>query len=60
MAFAIGDTVQPINGGPVMKVVKVTKDAVYCALKDNALESAKPFKPQELSLYKEDGDFGVC
>ena len=60
MAFNIGDTVQPINGGPVMKVVNVAKDAVYCTIKDGPAESAKPFEPQALSLYHEEGDFGVC
>ncbi|WP_413734282.1 DUF2158 domain-containing protein [Sodalis sp. RH21] len=60
MAFETGDLVQPIKGGPVMSVVKVEDGLVYCGMMDSGIENAKPFKPEELSLYKEDGDFGVC
>ncbi|MBT9430974.1 hypothetical protein JZM24_00100 [Candidatus Sodalis endolongispinus] len=60
MTFATGDIVQPTKGGPAMSVVKVENDLVYCEMMDPGEEKSKAFKPQELTLYKEEGDFGVC
>ncbi len=60
MTFETGDVVQPLKGGPAMSVVKVEKGIVFCGMMDSGEENAKQFKPEELSLYKEDGDFGVC
>lgn len=60
MAFENGDLVQSVKGGPVMSVFRVENDVVFCGPPGSGQEHGKPFKADELSLYHEDGDFGVC
>lgn len=60
MTFGTGDIVQPIKGGPAMSVVKVESGLVYCEIMASGEDKSKAFKPEELTLYKEEGDFGVC
>ena len=60
MTFETGDVVQALKGGPAMSVVKVENGIVYCNMMDSGVDNAGQFKPEELALYKEDGDFGVC
>lgn len=58
--FKAGDLVQPIKGGPKMEVIDVQGEEVACT-PANILSGEKiTFKAQELALYQEDGDFGVC
>ena len=60
MTFATGDIVQSIKGGPVISVVRVESGLVYCEIMASGEEKSKAFKLEELTLYKEEGDFGVC
>lgn len=60
MTFNSGDVVQPVKGGPVLRVVKVEDGRVFCEPKNAPAAQPLTFSPQELSLYKEEGDFGVC
>ncbi|WP_025244892.1 DUF2158 domain-containing protein [Candidatus Sodalis pierantonius] len=60
MAFETGDIVQPKKGGPAMSVVKIEDGLVYGGMMDFGEENSKVFRAEELTLYKEEGDFGVC
>lgn len=58
--FEAGDLVQPKKGGPKMEVIDVQGDELICA-PANLLSGEKvTLKVAEVTLYKEDGDFGVC
>lgn len=43
-----------------MSVVKIKDGLVYCGMMDSGEENSKAFRAEELTLYKEEGDFGVC
>lgn len=58
--FKAGDLVQPKKGGPKMEVIDVQGEEVTCT-PANILSGEKiTFKASELTLYQEEGDFGVC
>ncbi|XTZ39268.1 hypothetical protein ACQYRI_04435 [Salmonella enterica] len=60
--FSVGDIVQPRIGGPKLKIVEIHQDQIVAVSADTDDESAAKItlKAQDVSLYKEDGDFGVC
>lgn len=58
--FAIGDVVQPRIGGPKLKVVDVHEDQIVAVPAHDTGAEKVTLKAADVSLYKEDGDFGVC
>ncbi|MCT4702874.1 hypothetical protein MUA02_13525 [Enterobacteriaceae bacterium H20N1] len=58
--FKAGDLVQPKKGGPKMEVLDVQGDEVICAPSNILSGETVTLKASEVTLYKEDGDFGVC
>lgn len=58
--FTIGDVVQPRIGGPKLKVVEVHEDQIVAVPAHNEAAEKITLKAADVSLYKEDGDFGVC
>lgn len=58
--FKVGDLVQPKKGGPKFEVLDVQEDEVICT-PANILSGEKvTLKASEVTLYEEEGDFGVC
>jgi uncharacterized protein YodC (DUF2158 family) len=58
--FSVGDYVQPLKGGPKLKVLEVNGDSVVAVQASNEQGETYTLKAADLSLYTEDGDFGVC
>ncbi|VYT96627.1 hypothetical protein [Metakosakonia massiliensis] len=58
--FAINDVVQPRIGGPKLKVVEVHDDQIVVVPLHNEDAEKITLKAADVSLYKEEGDFGVC
>ncbi|WP_342323866.1 hypothetical protein AAEY27_05315 [Kosakonia sp. BYX6] len=58
--FAIGDIVQPRIGGPKLKVLEVHEDQIVAVPAYDEQADKITLKAEDVSLYKEDGDFGVC
>lgn len=59
-AFSPGDLVQPRMGGPKLKVVEVHDDRIVAVPAANEQGAPLTLKAADVTLYKEDGDFGVC
>ncbi|ROP59415.1 hypothetical protein EDF81_2217 [Enterobacter sp. BIGb0383] len=58
--FSPGDLVQPRMGGPKLKVVEVHDDRIVAVPAANEQGAPLTLKADDVTLYKEDGDFGVC
>lgn len=58
--FAIGDVVQPRIGGPKLIVLEVHEDQIVAVPAHDQDAEKLTLKAADVSLYKEDGDFGVC
>lgn len=58
--FTVGDVVQPRMGGPKLKVVEVHDDHIVAVQASNEQGEKFTLKAVDVTLYKEDGDFGVC
>lgn len=58
--FAIGDVVQPRVGGPKLVVLEVHEDQIVAVPAHDQKAEKLTLKAADVSLYKEDGDFGVC
>lgn len=58
--FTIGDVVQPRMGGPKLKIVEVHEDQIVAVQASNEQGEKFTLKAADVTLYKEDGDFGVC
>lgn len=58
--FAIGDVVQPRVGGPKLVVLEVHEDQIVAVPAHDQEAEKLTLKTADVSLYKEDGDFGVC
>jgi uncharacterized protein YodC (DUF2158 family) len=60
MMFAMGDVVQPRIGGPKLIVLEVHEDQIVAVPAHDQDAEKITLKAADVSLYKEDGDFGVC
>nr|WP_318385124.1 hypothetical protein [uncultured Enterobacter sp.] len=58
--FSIGDIVQPRMGGPKLRVLEVHDDQLIVAPASQENGEKLTLKAADVTLYKEDGDFGVC
>lgn len=58
--FKPGDVVQPNQGGPKLQVVEVQGEEVICIPASTPGAQKLTLKADAISLYKEEGDFGVC
>ncbi|WP_039057087.1 hypothetical protein [Enterobacter sp. Bisph1] len=58
--FSIGDIVQPRIGGATLKVVEVHEDQIVAVPASDEQAAKITLKAEDVSLYQEDGDFGVC
>jgi len=58
--FSVGDLVQPRMGGPKLKVVEVHDDQIIAVQASHEQGEKLTLKAADVTLYKEDGDFGVC
>ena len=58
--FSVGDYVQPRKGGPKLKVLEVNGESVVAVQASNEQGEKYTLKASDLTLYAEDGDFGVC
>lgn len=58
--FKLGDIVQSKTGGPRMRVLNVEHDRLYCARIDDPIEKEVEISVDSVSLYREEGNFGVC
>ncbi|MGK9174717.1 hypothetical protein KXR87_16080 [Yokenella regensburgei] len=58
--FAIGDVVQPHVGGPKLVVREVHEDQIVAVPAHDQNAESITLKAADVSLYQEDGDFGVC
>lgn len=58
--FTVGDVVQPRMGGPKLKIVEVHEDQIVAIQASNEQGEKFTLKAADVTLYKEDGDFGVC
>ncbi|MTH47315.1 hypothetical protein [Intestinirhabdus alba] len=55
-----GDLVQPRVGGPKLKVVEVNEDQIIAVRVGDEQGEKFTLKAVDVTLYSEDGDFGVC
>ena len=58
--YAIGDFVQPRQGGPKLKVLEVDDDRIVAVRATDEQGEKYTLKPEDVTPYHEDGDFGVC
>ncbi|ABP61812.1 MULTISPECIES: hypothetical protein [Enterobacteriaceae] len=58
--FSVGDLVQPRMGGPKLKIVEVHDDQIIAVQASQEQGEKYTLKAADVTLYKEDGDFGVC
>ena len=58
--FSVGDLVQPRAGGPKLKVVEVQDDRIIAVQASNEQGEKYTLMADDVTAYKEDGDFGVC
>lgn len=59
-SFSPGDVVQPRMGGPKLIVMEVHEDQILTVPAANEQGAPVTLKTADVTLYKEDGDFGVC
>ncbi|AGR60006.1 hypothetical protein DUQ00_17625 [Salmonella bongori] len=58
--FAPGDIVQPRTGGPKLKIIEVNEDKIVAVQVNNEQGEKLILKAADVTLYSEDGDFGLC
>ncbi|AEN66099.1 hypothetical protein Entas_3380 [Enterobacter soli] len=58
--FSVGDFVQPRMGGPKLKVIEVNGESIVAVQASNEQGEKYTLKAADVTLYTEDGDFGVC
>lgn len=58
--FVVGDIVQPRIGGPKLKVLEVHDDQIIAVPTHDEQAEKLTLKADDVELYKEEGDFGVC
>lgn len=58
--FSVGDFVQPRMGGPKLKVTEVNGENIVAVQASNEQGEKFTLKAADVTLYIEDGDFGVC
>ncbi|HDR2755026.1 MULTISPECIES: hypothetical protein [Enterobacter] len=58
--FSVGDFVQPRMGGPKLKVTEVNGESIVAVQASNEQGEKFTLKAADVTLYTEDGDFGVC
>ncbi|EEO3503489.1 hypothetical protein G5Y01_003687 [Salmonella enterica subsp. enterica] len=58
--FTPGDIVQPRMGGPKLKVIEVNEDHIVAVQVGNEPGEKLILKAADVTLYCEEGDFGVC
>ncbi len=58
--FSVGDYVQPRIGGLKLKVVEVNDDQIVAVPASNEQGEKVTIKAADVTLYKEEGNFGVC
>lgn len=58
--FSVGDFVQPRQGGPKLKVLEVKDDSIVAVQASNEQGEKFTLNAADVTLYTEDGDFGVC
>ena len=58
--FSVGDFVQPRMGGPKLKVIEVNGESIVAVKASNEQGEKFTLKAADVTLYNEDGDFGVC
>lgn len=58
--FSVGDLVQPRMGGPKLKIIEVHDDQIIAVQASQEQGEKYMLKAADVTLYKEDGDFGVC
>lgn len=58
--YSIGDFVQPKKGGPKLKVVEAHDESVVVVQASNEQGEKHTLKLEDVTPYKEEGDFGVC
>lgn len=58
--FSVGDYVQPRIGGQKLKVVEVNDDQIVAVTASNEQGEKVTIKAADVTLYKEEGNFGVC
>ncbi|VEB95702.1 Uncharacterised protein [Cedecea lapagei] len=58
--FKPGDVIQPKQGGPKLQVVEVQGEDLICVPASTLGADKLTLKADSVSLYKEEGDFGVC
>ncbi|HDX4051233.1 TPA: hypothetical protein ROG05_003654 [Enterobacter soli] len=58
--FSVGDFVQPRMGGPKLKVIEVNGESIVAVQASNEQGEKFTLKAADVTLYNEDGDFGVC
>lgn len=58
--FSVGDYVQPRIGGQKLKVIEVNDDQIVAVPASNEQGEKVTIKAADVTLYKEEGNFGVC
>ena len=58
--FSVGDYVQPRIGCQKLKVVEVNDDQIVAVPASNEQGEKVTIKAADVTLYKEEGNFGVC
>jgi uncharacterized protein YodC (DUF2158 family) len=58
--FKPQDIVQSKTGGPKLVVQRVEGDTLWCTRQDDFGATEIEIKAATVSLYHEEGDFGVC
>jgi len=58
--FSVGDYVQPRIGGQKLKVVEVNDNQIVAVPASNEQGEKVTIKAADVTLYKEEGNFGVC
>lgn len=58
--FSVGDYVQPRKGGPKLKVLEVNGERIVAVQASNEQGEKVTLKSEDVVLYNEEGDFGVC
>lgn len=58
--FAPGDLVQPKMGGPKLKVIEVNQESIVAVQASDEHGKQYTLKHDDVTAYREEGDFGVC
>lgn len=58
--FALGDLVQPKMGGPKLKIIEIQENNIVAVLANDENSKQYSLKTEDVTLYREEGDFGVC